>query len=171
MDEGRDEVLAALTDLAAAEPRLRLVEALGRNYPRVLAAVDVVVGNSSSGIIEAATAHVPAVDVGERQRGRLRGANVIHAREGRDDVEAALAIALSPSGRTRAAAVVNPYGSGRASARILDIVRGATAGSRVKPFVDTSRTGPFRHQPDGPRTERERPDAGRDDAARQEEER
>ena len=166
MDEGRDEVLAALTDLAAAEPRLRLVEALGRNYPRVLAAVDVVVGNSSSGIIEAATAHVPAVDVGERQRGRLRGANVIHAGEGRDDVEAALAIALSPSGRSRAAAVVNPYGSGRASARILDIVRGASAGSRVKPFVDTARTGPDHPRPDGPRPDGPRTDGPRTERAR-----
>ena len=91
MDEGRDEVLAALTDLAATEPRLRLVAALGRDYPAVLAAADVVVGNSSSGVIEAATVHVPAVDVGERQHGRLRGDNVVHADEGRAAVEAAAA--------------------------------------------------------------------------------
>ncbi len=56
----------------------------------MLAAADVVVGNSSSGVIEAATVHVPAVDVGERQRGRLRGDNVVHADEGRAAVEAAL---------------------------------------------------------------------------------
>ncbi|EWT01126.1 UDP-N-acetylglucosamine 2-epimerase [Intrasporangium oryzae NRRL B-24470] len=136
MDEGRDAILLALTDLSRDEPRLRLVEALGHHYPRVLAAVDVVVGNSSSGIIEAATAHVAAVDVGERQRGRLRGSNVVHADEGREAVEAAIALALSPRGRELAATVVNPYGMGRASARILDIVRGAATASRVKPFVD-----------------------------------
>ena len=139
MDEGRDEVLAALTDLAVTEPRLRLVAALGRDYPAVLAAADVVVGNSSSGVIEAATVHVPAVDVGERQRGRLRGDNVVHADEGRAPVEAALRTALSPQWRDRTAATVNPYGAGGASARILAIVRGASGGSRAKHFVDLPR--------------------------------
>ena len=139
MDEGRDEVLAALTDLAATEPRLRLVAALGRDYPAVLAAADVVVGNSSSGVIEAATVHVPAVDVGERQRGRLRGDNVVHAGEGRAAVEAALRTALPPQWRARTAATVNPYGTGGASARILAIVRGASGGSRAKHFVDLPR--------------------------------
>jgi UDP-N-acetylglucosamine 2-epimerase (non-hydrolysing) len=136
MDEGRDEVLAALTDLAAREPRLRLVPALGRDYPRVLAASDVVVGNSSSGVIEAATVHVPAVDIGERQRGRLRGDNVVHADEGRAAVEAAVRTALTPQSRQRAASAVNPYGTGEASAHILDIVRSAARTSRVKRFVD-----------------------------------
>ncbi|MFM6852181.1 MAG: UDP-N-acetylglucosamine 2-epimerase [Terrabacter sp.] len=136
MDEGRDEVLAALTELAGREPRLRLVPALGRDYPRVLAATDVVVGNSSSGVIEAATLHVPAVDIGERQRGRLRGDNVVHADEGRAAVEAGVRTALSPASRERAAAVANPYGTGEASGRILDIVRSAARAGRVKRFAD-----------------------------------
>ncbi|MCU1536722.1 MAG: UDP-N-acetyl-D-glucosamine 2-epimerase, UDP-hydrolyzing, partial [Humibacillus sp.] len=136
MDEGRDEVLQALTDLAAAHSRLHLVAALGRDYPSVLAGVDVVVGNSSSGVIEAATVHVPAVDVGERQRGRLRGHNVVHSDEGRAPVEAALRTALSPSWQARTRAATNPYGSGGASERIVAIVRQAAGGGRTKPFVD-----------------------------------
>ena len=55
MDAGREEVLAALAEAALRDTRLVVVEALGRDYPRVLASVDVVVGNSSSGIIEAAS--------------------------------------------------------------------------------------------------------------------
>lgn len=140
MDEGRDEILEALTGLAAEEPRLRLVAALGRDYPGVLAASDVVVGNSSSGVIEAATLHVPAVDIGERQRGRLRGENVVHAAEGRAAVEAALRTALSPRWRERTAGVTNPYGAGPASARILDIVRASVGAPRVKHFVDLAPT-------------------------------
>jgi len=139
MDEGRDEVLAALTALAATESRLHLVAALGRDYPSVLAAADVVVGNSSSGVIEAATVHVPAVDVGERQRGRLRGDNVVHADEGRAAVTAALRTALSPAWRDRTAAASNPYGAGGASGRILAIVREASGESRAKHFVDLPR--------------------------------
>jgi len=136
MDEGREEILTELTALAEREPRLRLIAALGRDYPRVLAATDVVVGNSSSGVIEAATLHVPAVDIGERQRGRLRGDNVVHAAEGRAAVESALRTALSPRWRERAAHVANPYGDGTASAHILDIVRTAALAPRAKPFVD-----------------------------------
>ena len=140
MDEGRDDIVAALSALAAAEPRLRLVKALGRDYPAVLNAVDVVVGNSSSGVIEAATLHKPAVDVGDRQRGRLRGDNVVHADEGREAVEEAVRLALSPEGTARAVATANPYGTGDASRRILDIVRSAGSAGRVKRFADLDGT-------------------------------
>jgi UDP-N-acetylglucosamine 2-epimerase (non-hydrolysing) len=136
MDEGREEIIAALEQVAAHEPRLRVVEALGRDYPRVLASADVVVGNSSSGVIEAASVGVPAVDVGERQRGRMRGANVAHAEEGRAPVETAVREALTVEARARARATANPYGAGDASGRILAIVRGAGTAPRVKRFVD-----------------------------------
>jgi UDP-N-acetylglucosamine 2-epimerase (non-hydrolysing) len=133
VDAGRDDVLAALAD-AAADPGVVVVEALGRDYPAVLAAADVVVGNSSSGVIEAATVGVPAVDVGDRQRGRLRGDNVVHADEGHEAVAAALDTALSPAFRKRAGGAVNPYGDGRAAARIADVVRAAPRVPRSKPF-------------------------------------
>jgi UDP-N-acetylglucosamine 2-epimerase (non-hydrolysing) len=137
MDAGRDGILAALVELEQCHPdRFVVVEALGREYPRVLASVDVVVGNSSSGVIEAATAHVPAVDVGDRQQGRLRGDNVLHADEGQAAVGAAVRTALTPEWRERSRTAVNPYGSGGAAARILDIVREAVGGDRVKEFVD-----------------------------------
>lgn len=137
MDVGRDGILTALVELEQRHPdRFVVVEALGREYPRVLASVDVVVGNSSSGVIEAATAHVPAVDVGDRQQGRLRGDNVLHAEEGRAAVAAAVRMALTPEWRERSRTAVNPYGSGGAAARILDIVRKAVGGDRVKEFVD-----------------------------------
>ena len=141
MDEGRDEIIAALSGLAAREPHFRFVDAIGAQYPAVLAAVDVVVGNSSSGVIEAATLHLPAVDVGERQHGRLRGDNVIQAADDRADVERAVRYALSPESLARARAVVNPYGSGDASGRILDIVRSAGGAGRVKSFVDAAANG------------------------------
>ena len=111
-------------------------ENLGPDYPVVLAAADVVVGNSSSGVIEAASVGVPVVDVGDRQRGRLRGANVVHAEEGEAAVAAALDAALSQAHRSRSAAVVNPYGDGHAAARVVEVVRAAPAAPRAKPFVD-----------------------------------
>lgn len=136
MDAGREEILEALAEVSAADSSVLVVEALGARYPLVLASVDVVVGNSSSGVIEAASVGVPAVNVGDRQRGRLRGGNVIDAGEGRDAVSVAVATALTPSFRKTAAGVSNPYGAGDASLRILDIVRAAPGTPRVKPFVD-----------------------------------
>jgi UDP-N-acetylglucosamine 2-epimerase (non-hydrolysing) len=134
MDAGRDEIIAVLKEAAAADDRVVLIEGLGARYPSLLASVDVVVGNSSSGIIEAATVHVPAVNVGDRQLGRLRGDNVVDTAEGRDAVSAGVARALSPALGAVAAEVVNPYGDGRASERILDIVRAAPGAPRPKPF-------------------------------------
>lgn len=136
MDAGRDEIIAVL-EAAAQDPRVVLVEALGARYPAVLASVDVVVGNSSSGVIEAASVHRPAVNIGDRQRGRLSGDNVINAAEGHDAVSAAVATALTGESVERAHATVNPYGQGQASTRILDIVRAAPGSPRIKPFVDS----------------------------------
>jgi UDP-N-acetylglucosamine 2-epimerase (non-hydrolysing) len=136
MDEGREDIIAALDAVAEREPRLRVVTALGHDYPSVLASADVVVGNSSSGVIEAASVHVPAVDIGERQRGRLRGANVLHSDEGRASVEAAVRGALAPECLVRARSTVNPYGAGDASRRVIAIVKAAAAAPRPKPFVD-----------------------------------
>ena len=134
-DAGRDEVLAVLAELGT-HPRIVVREQLGRDYPVVLAGADVVVGNSSSGVIEAASRGVPAVDVGERQRGRLRGANVVHADEGHDAVAAALDVALDAGFVRAAAQVVNPYGDGAAAPRIAEVVRHSLTVPRGKAFVD-----------------------------------
>ncbi len=136
MDAGREEVLKALAAVGCREPHLVVVEALGRDYPSVLASVDVVVGNSSSGIIEAATVGRPVVNVGERQRGRLRGANTIDVDEGYEAVTAGLRRALDPAFVEAASRVTNPYGRGDAASRVADRVRAARGVSRVKQFVD-----------------------------------
>jgi UDP-N-acetylglucosamine 2-epimerase (non-hydrolysing) len=137
-DVGRDEILEVLAEAEASHPNLVVIEALGRRYPVVLAASDVVVGNSSSGVIEAASAGVPAVDIGDRQRGRLRGGNVVTSAEGRHAVATALQKALSPEFQAAAKEVVNPYGDGTAGARIAAIILDE-APPRAKPFVDVKR--------------------------------
>lgn len=143
VEPGRAQVLEAMERVAAAYPSVRLVPNLGADYPRVLAAADVLVGNSSSGIIESASFRLPTVDVGDRQKGRTRGANVVHCDEGREAVRAALATALDPAFRAGLAGLVNPYGDGRAAPRIVEVVRlAARAGAGPKPFHDvTRRTG------------------------------
>ncbi len=112
---------------------------LGASYLPVLAAADVLVGNSSSGIFEAASFGVPVVDVGDRQRGRERDANVCHAPEDRAAIEDAIRTCLTPAFREQAATVVNRYGDGKAAPRIVEVVRRAVAGGLArKPFVDSA---------------------------------
>lgn len=136
MDPGREAILAALSEAAATNARLVVVPALGADYPRMLHTVDVVVGNSSSGIIEAASAGRPAVDVGARQQGRLRGANVVTVGEGFEAVAAGLDRALAPDFVQQARHTDNPYGTGQAAAAIADVVAAAPRAGLVKAFVD-----------------------------------
>ena len=83
-----------------------------------MAAVDVMVGNSSSGIIEAATFGTPVVNVGDRQRGRERSANVRDVPVEHGAIVATLRECLS-SGRQP---VRNVYGDGHAGARIVELL-------------------------------------------------
>ena len=95
-----------------------LIPNLGPLYGPALAHADALVGNSSSGVIEAASFALPVVDVGDRQGGRDRGPNVLHAAARTDDVAQALGRALDPRFRAGLAGMTNPYGDGRAGPRI-----------------------------------------------------
>lgn len=103
---------------ADSRPGVRLFENLGDLYPSTLAHAAAMVGNSSSGIIEAPSFGLPVVNVGSRQRGRERGANVIDAAPSRASIAAALRRALDPRFRRSLAGRANPYGRGRAARTI-----------------------------------------------------
>ena len=80
-------------------------------------------GNSSSGIIEAASFSLPVVNVGDRQRGRIHGENVIDVPCTRDAILAALRAAGASSFRDRIRGMQNPYGDGNAAKVIVDVLR------------------------------------------------
>ena len=94
--------------------------------------VDAVVGNSSSGLYEAPSLEVPTVDIGDRQKGRLAAASVLHCAADRHAISAAIVAALSLDCR----GVVNPYGDGHSSERIVALLRDLPAGGELlrKPF-------------------------------------
>jgi UDP-N-acetylglucosamine 2-epimerase (non-hydrolysing) len=97
---------------------------LADEYLRLLASADVLIGNSSSGIIEAASLGLPVVDVGERQRGRLRPQNVLSVREySHEALVQAIRAAVDPEFRRMCSTITNPYGDGRASERIVALLR------------------------------------------------
>ena len=93
-----------------------------QDYAGLMKVASVLVGNSSSGIIEAPTFKLPAVDIGNRERGRLCGINVIHVPHDADKIAAAIRKALSPAFRAKIQKCTNPYGDGKSSKRITDIL-------------------------------------------------
>ena len=83
----------------------------------------VLVGNSSSGMIDAPAYGVPVINIGERQEGRERGSNVIDAAPTRESIREALKKALSDQEFiTQAKNTKNPYGDGHASERICKVL-------------------------------------------------
>jgi UDP-N-acetylglucosamine 2-epimerase (non-hydrolysing)/GDP/UDP-N,N'-diacetylbacillosamine 2-epimerase (hydrolysing) len=94
-------------------------------YWSLLGQVDAMIGNSSSGIMEAASFALPAVNAGMRQQGRERASNVIDVPAETSAILAAIHQALSPEFRASLTGVTNPYGDGTAAktiARILTTV-------------------------------------------------
>lgn len=101
--------------------RVKGFTSLGQlRYLSLLVQADAVVGNSSSALIEAPAARTATVDVGPRQRGRLKAASVLEAAENADDIAARIAEALSPAFQAGLATVESLYGQGGASQRIVD---------------------------------------------------
>lgn len=84
---------------------------------------DAVVGNSSSGIIEAPSLGVPTVNIGLRQRGRVRAQSVIDCQPKAGAVKAAISKALSAEFRKFAGRVRNPYGDGHATGKMLKVLK------------------------------------------------
>ena len=109
-DAGGAAVNRRLERFAAERPgRCRLFASLGqRRYVSAMRHAAVVAGNSSSGLLEAPSFGVPVVNVGDRQKGRIRAANVIDCGTAREDIQAAQARALSPEFRACLAGMLNP---------------------------------------------------------------
>lgn len=90
--------------------RCVVIPSLGRRrYLSALHYVAAVVGNSSSGIVEVPSVHIPTVDIGIRQQGRLASRSVIHCESDAGSIFAAIKLALSPEGKQQAREAENPY--------------------------------------------------------------
>lgn len=104
-----------------ANSSARFVENFGtEDYWSVMAHAGAMVGNSSSGLIEAPSLKLPVVNVGERQRGRVRAGNVIDVGNTREEIVRGIRRALDPGFRAGLQRLWNPYGSGHAAEVIVN---------------------------------------------------
>lgn len=103
-----------------------MVESLGQTrYLSLLAHANIVIGNSSSGIIEAPFMKVPTINIGDRQRGRMKGKSQIDCQASVDDISNAISKALSPDFLQTAFDAPPPLGDGTSAIQIANILENA----------------------------------------------
>ena len=122
-DAGSLALIDRTRALAATRPETHVFVNLDAvTYWSLLRQMDVMVGNSSSGIMEAASFGLPVVNVGMRQQGRERPHNVLDAPAETGAIQAALQRALSQEFRASLKGMSNPYGNGTAAETIVRVL-------------------------------------------------
>jgi len=122
-DTGGLEIMRQIKDFVEKNNNAYLFESLGQlNYLSCLAVVDGVVGNSSSGILEAPTLKVGTVNVGNRQLGRSQSTSVINALANKELIEKAINKVFSAEFKSTLSACISPFGEGGASEKVIKIL-------------------------------------------------
>jgi UDP-hydrolysing UDP-N-acetyl-D-glucosamine 2-epimerase len=123
-DPGGHAINGMIQAFVKAHPSAQLIANLGtQGYFSAMSLAGAMVGNSSSGIIEAASLKLPVVNVGTRQAGRVRGANVIDVECSQEKVLPGIKRACSREFRQGLSDLANPYGDGWAARRIVTRLR------------------------------------------------
>lgn len=133
-------IIESIRDYASTRSDVWFVENLGtRTYFSLMAHAAAMVGNSSSGIVEAPSLGLPAVNIGTRQKGRVFAENVIAVDYDRQSIEDGIQRALDPSFQREAKEIENPYGDGYAAERIVKVLAQLELGSEFtkKGFYDS----------------------------------
>jgi GDP/UDP-N,N'-diacetylbacillosamine 2-epimerase (hydrolysing) len=139
-DNGGQEIAAQIDNFVARNPRAKSYAALGQQrYFSCLAHCDMVVGNSSSGLTEAPSFKKPTVNIGDRQRGRLKASSVIDCEPTSASISAALDRACSEDFIQSLGTAINPYGQGGAADKVVATLKAHPLGSLIpKVFFDWS---------------------------------
>ena len=126
-DAGSYALIERTKALAASRPHTHIFVNLDPiTYWSLLGNVGAMIGNSSSGIMEAASFALPAINVGMRQQGRERARNIIDAPAETSAILAAIRRALSPGFRDSLRGMANPYGNGTAAQTIARVLTTAS---------------------------------------------
>ena len=130
--EGR-VLFEKIKEFSDEHPQARAYTSLGQlRYLSCIQHVDGVVGNSSSGLAEVPSFMKGTINIGDRQRGRLKAASVIDCEPDRGSISKALELLYSPEFQSMLPTVKNPYGTGGASKKIVKILEGASSNDLLK---------------------------------------
>jgi UDP-hydrolysing UDP-N-acetyl-D-glucosamine 2-epimerase len=118
-DPGGRALIQMLDEFVVSHKNARVYTSLGRFYLSLMSQVDIIVGNSSSGLYEAPSFKKPTVNIGDRQKGRLQAASVINAPVERN----AICLAIEEAFHKDCSEVINPYGDGNAAVKIHKLLK------------------------------------------------
>jgi GDP/UDP-N,N'-diacetylbacillosamine 2-epimerase (hydrolysing) len=122
-DVGGEMIMKLIKNYVSQNDNSYSFSSLGQQrYLSCMAHVDAVVGNSSSGLIEAPCFKKGTINIGDRQLGRLQSKSVINCEPNKSSIAAALDIIYSGDFQESLAKAFNPYGEGGASARVVEIL-------------------------------------------------
>lgn len=108
-----------------------------RNYLSLMLISDIVIGNSSSGIIEAPAIGVSTVDIGDRQKGRPRATSILHTDKNKKNIKKTIKLALSKEHQVKSKNQDLPYGGGDVAKNIVDVIINLSLNEAIKkPFYD-----------------------------------
>jgi len=131
-DAGSRELVQRTEQFLAQRPEARMfVNFPALTYWSLLRQADVMIGNSSSGIMETPSFALPTVNVGMRQRGRERARNILDAAPDTADILAQVAVAGSEPFRRSLEGMENPYGDGYASETIVRVLTSVPLGEKL----------------------------------------
>lgn len=120
-DQGGARINTLLDEAEKKISNLHVFTSLGiRRYLSLMKYAEFVLGNSSSGIIETPAFHVPTVNIGDRQRGRLQSESIINCGAKAEDIVEAINYAMKEEHKKVCIGVISPYGDGHAAERIAD---------------------------------------------------
>ncbi|MBQ9477141.1 MAG: UDP-N-acetylglucosamine 2-epimerase (hydrolyzing) [Bacteroidales bacterium] len=138
-DTGSRDIADAIQAFVARNgDRAIACKSLGvRRYLSVMKNVAAVVGNSSSGLLEAPSLGIPTLDIGDRQKGRIAADSVLHCETDTESILEGLDRVLCPASREKASRVVNPYEKAGTTQAIFDVIsRCPLDGLKQKHFYD-----------------------------------
>ena len=122
-DNGSRGIMALIKEFCNDNLNAKVFHSMGQlRYLSCLKFVDVVIGNSSSGIMEAPSFGVPTINIGSRQDGRVKASSIIDCAPLTHDISAAISLALSKNFKEQARNAKNPYGEGGASEKIIQVL-------------------------------------------------
>lgn len=109
-----------------------LVDSLGMNrYLNAISNACFVIGNSSSGLIEAPSFHIPTINIGDRQKGRITGKTIVTCKPDKNSINDAMDKVLKQSFRDGIRNAVSPYGDGHTSEKIMAVIKEFFVNSRI----------------------------------------
>jgi GDP/UDP-N,N'-diacetylbacillosamine 2-epimerase (hydrolysing) len=124
-DFGSKIIINKINDFVKQNENAYIYYSLGqKRYLSLLKCTDVMIGNSSSGIIEAPSFKIPVVNIGDRQKGRLRSNNIIDVEYSKDEIVKAINKALyDKEFKQSLNNIENVFGNGKVSNRIVNILK------------------------------------------------